>query len=328
MEQMEQEISLREIIEIILSGKWLIAGITAIAVLVSGIVSFFILDPVYEARATLNITDNREEGNPNYLVKYVEQVTSHAVMTDTLNSLGIDREELSITGLREKISTEIVENTPLIRIKVTDSDPELASIITNQIAASFIYYMRMQEQEELRSLARSEVEKIEAELEIHRATLAKLEEELKNTPEFILTQKSLAGDSYLHAIESERRRAAEAGGLQLLDEEINPVYTSLQQSITDLRVEMKKLEARKEELIQRIEETGFISSQHIIITSPAIPPERPIAPKKALNIAIAGVVGLMVSVFIVFFRHYWQTTSPSGTMAPDRRIDQNQGLPM
>lgn len=329
MEQMEQEISLRELIEIILNGKWFIASITGIAILISGIVSFFVLEPVYEARATINIRSNEENGNANYLARYVEQVTSHAVMTDTLNRLGIDREEMSITGLRNKIDTEIVKDTPLIRIKVTDSDPEFASQLTNQIATSFIQYMNRQEQDELRAIARSDVEKIEAELEIHQATMEKLEEELSNTPEFIVIQRSLAQDSYLHAIEAEQRRdAAQAGSLQLIDEEINPVYTSLQQSITNLRVEMKKLEAQKEELEERIAETGFISARHIIVTSPAIPPERPIAPKKSLNVAIAAVLGLMISLFIVFFRHYWQSTAPSQSASRQTNFDSDQGLPM
>lgn len=329
MEQMEQEISLRELIEIILNGKWFIAIITGIAILISGIVSFFVLEPVYEARATINIRSNEENGNANYLARYVEQVTSHAVMTDTLNRLGIDREEMSITGLRDKIDTEIVKDTPLIRIKVTDSDPEFASQLTNQIATSFIQYMNRQEQDELRAIARSDVEKIEAELEIHQATMEKLEEELSNTPEFIVIQRSLAQDSYLHAIEAEQRRdAAQAGSLQLIDEEINPVYTSLQQSITNLRVEMKKLEAQKEELEERIAETGFISARHIIVTSPAIPPERPIAPKKSLNVAIAAVLGLMISLFIVFFRHYWQSTAPSQSASRQTNFDSDQGLQM
>ena len=46
---MQEEISLREIIEILLRGKWLIAIITIACMLVSGIFSFFVMDPTYEA---------------------------------------------------------------------------------------------------------------------------------------------------------------------------------------------------------------------------------------------------------------------------------------
>ena len=50
-----EEISLRELIEVLLKRKWLIVSITLAALLVSVIVSFFILSPVYEAREVINI---------------------------------------------------------------------------------------------------------------------------------------------------------------------------------------------------------------------------------------------------------------------------------
>lgn len=38
-------------------------------------------------------------------------------------------------------------------------------------------------------------------------------------------------------------------------------------------------------------------------------PDKPVSPKKSLNIAIAFILGLMVSVFVVFFAEYWKSTS-------------------
>ena len=56
-----EEISLREIIEVLLKRKWLIVGVTLLAIIISGIFSFFVLKPVYEAEVVLNI---REGGSP------------------------------------------------------------------------------------------------------------------------------------------------------------------------------------------------------------------------------------------------------------------------
>ena len=73
-----EEISLREIIEVLLKRKWAIVGITILAVLISGVISFFVLSPVYEAEAILNIAIN----NPNVeiadsnLDMLLEQLTS------------------------------------------------------------------------------------------------------------------------------------------------------------------------------------------------------------------------------------------------------------
>ena len=59
-----EEISLRELIEVLLKRKWLIVSITLAALLVSGIVSFFILSPVYEAREVLNICEWGKDNIP------------------------------------------------------------------------------------------------------------------------------------------------------------------------------------------------------------------------------------------------------------------------
>jgi len=56
MQQMNEnytEINLREIIEVLLKGWRLIAIITAISLMFSGIFSFFIQEPVYEAKTIL-----------------------------------------------------------------------------------------------------------------------------------------------------------------------------------------------------------------------------------------------------------------------------------
>ncbi|AYO31451.1 hypothetical protein D2962_13355 [Biomaibacter acetigenes] len=77
---MEEEISLRELIEVLLRGKWIIAAITIIAMLVSGIFSFFIISPTYEARTTLMVSPLVPKNPPptqesayNTLLSYLSQ---------------------------------------------------------------------------------------------------------------------------------------------------------------------------------------------------------------------------------------------------------------
>ena len=48
-----EEISLRELIEILLKQKKIIAIITIVAILASGTISFFVLDPVFQAKTIL-----------------------------------------------------------------------------------------------------------------------------------------------------------------------------------------------------------------------------------------------------------------------------------
>ena len=50
---MEETIDLREYFHIIKKRAWIIALITILAMVTSGIISFFVLSPVYEANTTL-----------------------------------------------------------------------------------------------------------------------------------------------------------------------------------------------------------------------------------------------------------------------------------
>nr|WP_276020113.1 GNVR domain-containing protein [Acetivibrio straminisolvens] len=57
----------------------------------------------------------------------------------------------------------------------------------------------------------------------------------------------------------------------------------------------------KESMIMQSAEVGKSS---IVIVSEAIPPINPVSPKKALNVAIAGVFGMGISFAIVFTKEY------------------------
>ena len=65
----EMEIDLKEYLDIIWSRKWLIIGITLLAALISGLISFFVLQPVYEASTTIMIgKSNTSEKSLQYVL--------------------------------------------------------------------------------------------------------------------------------------------------------------------------------------------------------------------------------------------------------------------
>ena len=47
---------------------------------------------------------------------------------------------------------------------------------------------------------------------------------------------------------------------------------------------------------------------NVQVLDDAVVPETPIKPRPALNIAIAGVLGMMVSIFVVFLLEYLDNT--------------------
>lgn len=157
---MNKEITLREIIELIIKRKWLICIITITTLLLSAIYCFFIQKPYYSASVTLlgkpiedkqtSITDisgmvDTVAVYPNMtLDTYKEQVINSIVLTDTINDLNLtnsDGELIQWSELARKISVDKINNTNMLRVTVNDSDPQAAAKIANSIADNFIEFI-------------------------------------------------------------------------------------------------------------------------------------------------------------------------------------------
>lgn len=59
----------------------------------------------------------------------------------------------------------------------------------------------------------------------------------------------------------------------------------------------------------RIAKSSAIGDASIIIISPAVEPMKPVAPNKKMNVAIAGVLGIMLGAFVAFFKEYWKNST-------------------
>jgi capsular polysaccharide biosynthesis protein len=99
--------------------------------------------------------------------------------------------------------------------------------------------------------------------------------------------------------------------------ELNKVQTNSQDKLLieqkqkqlDLLKNTRDIMLEKYNMLELVKESD-LGKQSILITSKALVPDKPIAPKKSLNIIIAFILGLMVSIFIVFFMEYWKNTDP------------------
>lgn len=142
---MEETIDLREYFNIIKKRAWIIATITAVAVVVSGIISFFVLRPVYEAKTTLIVnTDKQDEQQittgdqlnvtQKLAITYGEIIKSRAVLTEVIDNLKLDEK---YENLSNKISVAPVKDTQIISISIQDTNPKKARDIANAIPKVF-----------------------------------------------------------------------------------------------------------------------------------------------------------------------------------------------
>ncbi len=142
---MEETIDLKEYFAIIKKRSWIIALITTIAVIVSAVISFFILKPVYQANATLIVNTEKNEETQmitgdqfnvtqKLAVTYGEIITSRSVINPVIKNLGLEE---TYDELVKKITVSPVKDTQIINISVQDINPKKARDIANEIPEVF-----------------------------------------------------------------------------------------------------------------------------------------------------------------------------------------------
>lgn len=143
--KMEETIDLRECFSIIKKRFWVIALITVIATAISGVISFFVLKPVYEAKSTLIVNTEKYEGSQvitwdqisvtqQLAVTYGEIIKSRTVLEDVIKNLKLDDE---YKDLVKNITISPIEDTQIISIRVEDTNKEKARNIANEIPKVF-----------------------------------------------------------------------------------------------------------------------------------------------------------------------------------------------
>lgn len=141
---MEQELELIELWQIV-SRRWkMIVLVTLLAALICAVVSLFLIKPQYVASTTLMVMKPAEAEQILYQDIQVSRqlADTYQVVVHSRLVLGKVIQILNLPydagELKEKVKVSSVQNTEIITIDVTDSDPYLAGRMSNQIARTFI----------------------------------------------------------------------------------------------------------------------------------------------------------------------------------------------
>ena len=143
---MEETIDLREYFFILKKKMWLICLSAIVCGAISGLASFYVLEPVYEANTSLIV--NKEVENEttqmtttddlNYVQKlaitYGEIIKSRTVITSTIEKLKLDMTYEELVGA---VSVSNVADTQIIKISVQNNNPMIATRICNTIPQIF-----------------------------------------------------------------------------------------------------------------------------------------------------------------------------------------------
>lgn len=141
---MEETISLKELFRTLKKRLSLIIIITAIATATSGIVSYFLLTPIYQSSTQILVNQTKSEEqlyNYNEVQTNLQLINTYNVVIKSPAILDkvIEKEKLNMTSgaLNGMVSVASEQNSQVVNITVQNEDPKKAAAIANSIATTF-----------------------------------------------------------------------------------------------------------------------------------------------------------------------------------------------
>jgi len=141
---MEETISLKELFQTLKKRIALIVSITLIAMIISGVVSYFVITPEYKSSTQILVnqakdsesiySQNEVQTNIQLINTYSVIIKSAAILNTVRNDLNLD---MSVSELNNKITVDSAQNSQVMTVAVTDADPALALEIANKTAEVF-----------------------------------------------------------------------------------------------------------------------------------------------------------------------------------------------
>lgn len=141
---MEETISLKDLFLTLKKRLSLIIIIAAIATATSGIVSYFLLTPIYQSSTQILVNQSKSQEqvyNYNEVQTNLQLINTYNVIIKSPAILDkvIEKEKLDMsTGtLNELVTVSSEQNSQVVNISVQNEDPQKAANIANSIAATF-----------------------------------------------------------------------------------------------------------------------------------------------------------------------------------------------
>ncbi|MCO5223480.1 MAG: polysaccharide biosynthesis tyrosine autokinase [Thermomicrobiales bacterium] len=254
-----------------------------LAPLVAGSVAFFQVSrqqELYSASSTIEInppstgTDQYTYYDGSIVATYRELITTDGVLAPVIEKLDLP---LTTNQLRAKISTAPIANTRLMRISVSDPNPETAAILANNVAAQFQTFA----EDRSRELAGPYREALGQQIAETAGKIATTQQMIENL------------------VQNEDINSPDVAS------QLNTLRTQL----TDLQNTHRQLlvTANTMDLQEAGAQTG------VVVVQEAEAPSAPYAPNKRLYTLLAILAGLCIGVGAVFLLEYLDNTTKVDT---------------
>lgn len=270
------DVDLRQLVSVIRRRFWILCLLPALAALIAYGVSSREA-PKYSAIAVIRVSPVSATGSADYytilsgeslIETYRQLITSRPVMESVIQRLSLDQ---SVPDLQKNVTATSVEGTQLLRISVTDTDPETAADIANTVVVAYQSYV-------LDQAARAN--------EVVRQTL---DAQIGATKQKI---DETAGEiRRLEVIED--RTAADDAQLTILRSQAEQLQDSYGELLRSSQTMMLNAAA------------GQIQ---VTVSESALPPTAPFAPRIGFRTALGLIAGLLIAGATVVVVEYMDDT--------------------
>lgn len=140
---MESELSLKNIVELLMRRIWVIVCAAIAGATVLFLITFFGVEPLYTSTASLYVYGGGGQQAANTLTEselrvskqlvdtYIVIIKSNTVLSQVAERIGDP--ELDVEAIREKLAAQAIDSTEAFSVSVTDKDPAMAQHIVNTI---------------------------------------------------------------------------------------------------------------------------------------------------------------------------------------------------
>ncbi|HYF94763.1 MAG TPA: Wzz/FepE/Etk N-terminal domain-containing protein [Symbiobacteriaceae bacterium] len=143
MKMDQAELDLRSIFMTLRRRIWLILLLPVLAAVMAGLVSYYVLQPVYASSTSMWVVkDGSGQINYNDLMlsrnltkTYAEVAKSRAVLSDAMVLANV--KDLTVTQLQQMITVTPVRDTEIIQFTIQDGSPERAAALAAAVAEAF-----------------------------------------------------------------------------------------------------------------------------------------------------------------------------------------------
>lgn len=335
MDQMDYEVDLLDCLRVLGRRKWLILAIIMVSVLSAYIVSSK-MTKIYDSSCVIMIRPNPLVGSipgltSSNIKDYVELFKSRTQVAATLATLGWPDAESQevVDSWHKRLSVSQVQGTNMVKLSVEHDDPEKVVEFVNALVEMCEERSRLINRKSIKAAKAYVGEQLPMAEQRLREDEDALIEYKQNNDVTDLRIETIAGSARIVILEkllseaSAKLQSANAKGsgeTAGLKAEHAALDAALRKAKADLAAIPKKeidiarltrdFETSEETytmLRSRYEEMELaeaIQDSEIYVIDKAIVPNKPIKPRKLLNTAIAGILGLFVAVGLAFVLEY------------------------